>query len=147
MHPSRSGSAGSPLTASLLTRVSLPRRGGDTRAELRVLPVLSGLRLGQPPVTAAPTWHGRSLSAAPSALKIPRKAMLEAAPRPRRRPGCFPAFVDAFSGHPTPASLDRLPCSRCLSRRAGLGQGLLGNNSAAQGRSESAHLLFDVMES
>lgn len=51
MHPSRSGSAGSPLTASLRICVSLPSRGGDRRAEQRVLPVpsangLSGLASG-----------------------------------------------------------------------------------------------------
>lgn len=154
MHPSRSGSAGSPLTASLLTRVALPRRGGHTRAELRVLPVLSGLRLGQPPVTAAPApaWHGRCLSAALSALKRPREALLGAAPRPRQRPGCFPAFVGAFalrvclwSPHARllgPAALLQVPFPK---GRAG--PGFVRDDSVTQGRSDLAHLLFDVMES
>lgn len=48
MHPSGPGSAGSPLTASLLTRESLPRRGGDTGPQQRVLPVPTGVGLGQP---------------------------------------------------------------------------------------------------
>lgn len=154
MHPSRSGSAGSPLTASLLTRVALPRRGGHTRAEQRGLTVLSGLKLGQPPVNAAPApaWHGRCLSAALSALKRPREALLGAAPRPRQRPGCFPAFVGAFahrvcfwSPHARllgPAALLQVPFPE---GRAG--PGFVRDDSVTQGRSDLAHLLFDVMES
>lgn len=108
-------------------RAACPARPECERAEW------ARVRLGQPSVTAAPApaRHGRSLSAALSALKIPRKALLGAAPRPRQRPGCFPAFVGAFTHRVCFWSLHAhllgaAALLGCLSRRAGLGQGLLG---------------------